>query len=145
MNRFLHGRRWRGALAVVALVAVGVLLGACSGGEAGSANGAADNVRRDASATANEVRTRVSDAWASLRSDGEQLIDKSRTSADPNAKADLLARCRDARDRLATNNPDQAGRVERFCNNVRDANPGDSAAWETIKREFGALRDALSQ
>ena len=124
------------------LLAVGLLIGAVAGvacSDDGSVD--TDRARDQAQQTQQDVSKEAKDAWASLRTDGERLIDEVQTRNDPAAKQRLLDQCRDVLERMRQNDNASADRVETFCNRVRDADPNAEGAWNQIKAEFEALDD----
>jgi hypothetical protein len=124
---------------VVLLLAGAVVAAACES-DSGVNSGQAQDRARDTTGT---VRDQARDAWASLRTDGERLIDNIQTRNDPEAKQQLLDRCRDAEERLRENDSRNADRVNEFCDNVRDTDLNNTDAWERIKAEFEQLRDQI--
>lgn len=124
------------AVLAIAMAAVAV---ACEGGSDINTEEAESTVR-DA---ANNAQQQAEDAWASLRTDGERLIDEVQTRNDPEAKDQLLNSCRDAEQRLRENDNANADRVNEFCDSVRDGDPNDTGAWERIKSEFQQLRNQI--
>jgi hypothetical protein len=124
---------------VVLLLAGAVVAAACES-DSGVNSGQAQDRARDTTGT---VRDQARDAWASLRTDGERLIDNIQTRNDPEAKQQLLDRCRVAEERLRENDSRNADRVNEFCDNVRDTDLNNTDAWERIKAEFEQLRDQI--
>jgi len=125
---------------LAALLLAGAVVGAACESDGSVNSEQAESRARDAVGT---VRNQAEDAWASLRTDGERLIDNVQTRNDPEAKQQLLDRCRDAEERLRENDSRNADRVNEFCDNVRDADPNNSDAWNRIKSEFETLRDQI--
>jgi hypothetical protein len=76
---------------------------------------------------------------ADLRTDGERLINEIQTRNDPDAKDQLLDRCRDVEEQLRKSENASADRVNKFCDDIRDADPEDSGAWNTIRTRFDEL------
>jgi hypothetical protein len=98
-----------------------------------------DRARDEAQQTRQEVTEEAKDAWASLRTDGERLIDEIQTRNDPDAKQRLLNQCRDVLEQMRKNDAANADRVDQFCNRVRETDPNARSAWNEIKAEFEEL------
>lgn len=91
-----------------------------------------------------EARAEVKDAWASMRTDGEKMIDRVQTQNDPEVKQDLLDSCRNALEKMRQADSAAAGRVDGLCNQIRDADPQDSDAWNNIKAQWQRLNAEFS-
>jgi len=102
-----------------------------------------DRARDQAQQTQQEVTKEAKDAWATLRTDGERLIDEIQTHNDQGAKDRLLNECRDALERMRQNDAANAERVDKFCDRVRETDPNSQSAWNEIKAEFRELNDAF--
>lgn len=119
-----------------AVLLVGAVAGvACEDGSDVNTDQAQNRVNE----TAGDVQDQANDVWANLRTDGERLIDEVQTRNDPEAKDQLLDRCRDAEEQLRSDENANADRVNELCDEIRDANPEDSDAWNTIKTRFNEL------
>jgi|SRR5215217_2589614 len=92
---------------------------------------------------ANQVKQQTKDAWASLRTDGDRLIDNVQTRNDPQAKQQLLDKCRDTVEKLRKDDSANADRVNTFCNKIRDTDPNTQSAWTEIKSQFNELNRQL--
>jgi hypothetical protein len=114
-----------------------IVMVACDGGNDVDTEQAQDRVNQ----TADDVRGRANDVWADLRTDGERLIDDVQTRNDPEVKDRLLDRCRDAEEKLRKDDNPNADRVNEFCDDIRDANPDDSSAWNAIRTRFEELNN----
>jgi hypothetical protein len=127
---------------ITRLLAAGLLVGAIAG-VACSDDGSVDTeqVRDQAQQTRQDVKEQTKDAWASLRTDGERLIDQIQTRNDPAAKQRLLDQCRDVLEQMRQNDAASADRVEDFCDRVRDTNPDAQGVWNEIKAEFEDLNN----
>jgi hypothetical protein len=86
-----------------------------------------------------EVRQDSREAWSGLRSDGERLIDRVQARNDPDAKKELLDRCRDAEERLSKLRDSYAGDVNKLCDDIRDADVNNSGIWNEIERRFNQI------
>jgi hypothetical protein len=128
-------KRLTSRLLAVALVATAVVGVACSD----DGNVDTDQARDQAQQTRQEVTKEAKDAWASLRTDGQRLIDEVQTRNDPGAKQRLLDECRDVLEEMRKNDAASADRVNKFCNRVRDTDPNADSAWNEIKAEFEEL------
>lgn len=125
---------------IVRLLAATLFAGAVAGvacAEDGTVD--TDRARDQAQQTQQEVTKETKDAWASLRTDGERLIDEIQTRNDPDAKQRLLNQCRDVLERMRKSDSANADRVNQFCNRVRDTDPNAQSAWNEIKAEFERL------
>ena len=99
-----------------------------------------DRVADQAKTSATQVRQEAQNTWASLRTDGNRLIDDVQTRKDPDAKKQLLDRCRDTQEQFRKKDDGaNADRVGKFCDRVRDADPNAQGAWNDIKSEFQKL------
>lgn len=85
------------------------------------------------------ARAEVKDAWASMKTDGETMIDRIQTQNDPKVKQDLLDSCRNTLEKMRKADAAAAGRVDTLCNNIRDADPQNSTAWNSIKDQWKQL------
>lgn len=118
------------------LVAGALVLAGC-----GDDNGdtTADTVEQQAEEAAGNAREAAEDAWASVRTDAERLLDEIRTQDAPRFKEQLLQRCRDSLERLREAESDAAGRVEQLCTRIQETAVGNADAWADIKREIDQL------
>jgi len=113
-------------------------------GVACSEDGTVDTERAagQAQSAATQVRQEAQNTWASLRTDGNRLIDQVQTRNDPDAKKQLLDRCRDTQEQFRKNDDSaNADRVGQFCDRVQDTDPNSQGAWNEIKSEFQKLDD----
>ena len=126
-------------LLAVVLLAGAIVGAACEEGSDVTADQAQDRINE----TSDDIQAQADDAWASLRTDGERLIDEVQTRNDPEAKDQLLDRCRDAEERLRQDDNANADRINEFCDEIRDTNPEDSDAWNAIKSRFDELNSTF--
>lgn len=89
---------------------------------------------------AEDTRQAAERAFAELRTGGERLVDEIQTRNAPQAKEQLLERCRDVLERLREADSDQAGRVDDLCNRIRDTDVSNSEAWNEIRQEIEKLQ-----
>ena len=123
---------------VMALVLAGVVAGfACTDEEAART----DQQVREAT---NGARQQARDAWASVRTDGERLVDQIQTRNDSEAKQDLLNECRDALERLRKNDAAIADRVEKLCDRIRDTDVNAGSTWNDVKQQLRDINRELS-
>lgn len=111
----------------ISIAALGLAFGACGDGD--TADRTADtveNVAEDASETAEN-------AWASLRTEFEELVDEAATG-DSEAQDQLLERCRETLEELRKADDPGAERVGQLCDNIRDAD--DQTAWDELRQDF---------
>ncbi len=115
---------------LVTLLLLGATVGlACENDTEESGQNAGDRIQWEAR-----------EGWASLRTDGERLLDDVQARNDPEAKKSLLDRCRDTEERLRTANDANADAVNEFCDTVRDADVNNTTAWDELRREWQQLK-----
>ncbi len=116
------------------VIAFAMLLPGCGDDEGGTAT------RDTLEQTTADVRQEGEDALASLRVDAERLIDQIQTRNAPEVKQELLTQCRNIEERLRRADSEDAGRVDRVCNRIRDTDPANTDVWNEIKDEIQKLR-----
>lgn len=89
--------------------------------------------------TGQEARQAAEEAMADLRTGAERFVDQMQTRDAPQAKQQLLERCRDVLERLRKADSDDAGRVESVCDRIRDTDVENASAWDEIKKEIEKL------
>lgn len=89
--------------------------------------------------SAEDAREAAEKAFAELRTQGERLVDEVQTMNAPEAKEQLLDRCRDALERLRRAESDRADQVDSLCNRIRDADVENDDRWREIKDELSRL------
>lgn len=119
-------------LRLMAVIALVTALGACGDDDA-------DDLAREAEETAEEAGEAVQDAWASLRTDAERLVDEIQTRNDPEAKEQLLDRCRDTLEELRQAESPESDRVAAMCDRIQDTDVNDRDAWSDVEREISEL------
>ncbi|MBW3627488.1 MAG: hypothetical protein KY412_07750, partial [Actinobacteria bacterium] len=108
----------------ISIAALGLAFGACGDGDAADRTAdTVENVAEDASDTAEN-------AWASLRTEFEELVDEAATG-DSEAQDQLLERCRETLEELRKADDPGAERVGQLCDNIRDAD--DQTAWDELR------------
>ena len=120
-------------LVVSAFVLAGVLAGCGSDDIDTEATG--DTIEE----SAEDARVAGENAFAEFRTGGERLVDEIRTRNAPEAKQQLLDRCRDALERLREADSDDADRVDALCDRIRDTDIQDSSVWDEIKEQIEQL------
>ena len=108
----------------------GVLVG-CSSDDMGT-----EETRDTIEQAGDEARNAARDGLASLRTDAERIADDVQARNAPEAKQQLLDRCRDALERARKANAENADRVERICDRIRDADIKNVSVWNEIKQEI---------
>jgi predicted small secreted protein len=98
-------------------------------------NGVGTGVQDDARDGVERATDAVGDAWASFRTGFERLVDRAATG-DNEAQEEILEQCRDALEEMRQEDDPQAERMERLCDDIRNAD--DQADWN-------ALRQAVEQ
>lgn len=126
----------RRPLSVACLLVSAVLLAGCSDDAEEDVRRAATTIGHGAKTAAGDIRAAAQDAWSSLRTDGERLVDEIRTGDDPQAREELLEKCRDTLEKLRQAESAEAGRVDRLCNRIRETGAQDGTAWADIEREL---------
>ena len=118
-----------------------MLVGALTFVACGDDNGETmtDTIDPQTEEAAGDARDAARDAWASVRTDAERLLDEIRTQDAPRFKEELLERCRDALERLRQAGSDQADRVEQLCSRIQETDVANADAWADIKREVDQL------
>ncbi len=99
-----------------------------------------EETRDTVAETTEEAEEVAEDAFAELRTQGERLVDQIETRNAPEAKDELLNRCRDALERLRKAESESADRVDSLCDRIRDADVEDEELWRDIKEELGKLK-----
>jgi site-specific recombinase len=87
-----------------------------------------------------DVREEAENAFATLRTEAEKLMDEFQTRNAPQAKEKLLEQCREVLERLRKADADQTGRVDSLCNRIRETDPTNAAVWREVKDEIAKLR-----
>lgn len=126
--------------AAVLLLVVGVGAVACTA-EGDGNTGAAGQQVKDVGA---DLKKSATDAWASLTTDSDRLVDRVQTRNDADAKKELLDRCRDAQERLKKANSGSTDRATKLCDRIRDADVNTPAVWNDIKNELKAIGGTIS-
>jgi hypothetical protein len=127
-------RMWLPLLALVLLAVAAVAVG-CSDDKTVDT----DKAKAQATKAAEQVKQQTRDAWASVRTDGDRLADEVQTRKDPEAKKQLLDKCRDTVERMRKDDQPNADRVNKLCDRIRDADPNDSGTWNQIKDQIKEL------
>ena len=83
-----------------------------------------------------DVQDAAREGLASLRTDAERLVDEIQTRNAPEAKQQLLDRCRDALERLRRAGSNDADRVAGICDRIQNSDVGNRRAWDDIKQEI---------
>lgn len=86
-----------------------------------------------------QARETAQEAFASLRTDAERLVDEIQTNNAPQAKEDLLERCRDVLERLREAESEAADRVGDICDRIRDTDVEDAEVWDDIRQEINEV------
>ncbi len=128
--------RTRSALVLIA-IALGTLLAACGDNDVNT-EATQDTVEE----ATRDARQEAENAFATLRTEAERLVDQFQTRNAPEAKQRLLDQCRDALERLREANSDQVGRVESLCNRIRDTDPSSASVWREVRDEITKLRQS---
>jgi nucleotidyltransferase/DNA polymerase involved in DNA repair len=123
----------RQALVMITIALAALLTGCGDNGADTEATG--DTVEE----AATDARQEAEDAFASLRTDAERLIDELQTRNAPEIKQQLLDRCRDALQRLRQAGSDQTDRVDDLCNRIREVDPNDDAMWSEVRQQLMEL------
>ncbi len=128
--------RTRSALVLIA-IALGTLLAACGDNDVNT-EATQDTVEE----ATRDARQEAENAFATLRTEAERLVDQFQTRNAPEAKQRLLDQCRDALEQLRRANSDQVGRVESLCNRIRETDPSNASVWREVRDEIARLRQS---
>ncbi len=127
-----RSRRVAGMIAIV----LAALFAACADNDADP-----EATRDSVEDAGRDVREEAEDAFASLRTDGERLLDEIQTRNAPEAKERLLNQCRDVLERLRQADSEHVDRVDALCNRIRETDPADASVWREVKDEISNLRE----
>lgn len=112
----------------------------------GAGDSVADRAKDNAGKAADEAREATEDvqgaaqdAWATLETEAEGLVDRIQTGSDPLAKQQLLEKCRSRLESLRKAESDLAGKAEAICDRIRDTDVSDRRAWDEIKADINAF------
>lgn len=126
--------RSRGRRAVVLItISLGLLFVAC--GDDADTEATQDTVEE----ATRDAREEAENAFATLRTEGERLLDEFQTRNAPEAKQKLLDQCRDVLERLRKADSDQVGRVDSLCNRIRETDPSNASVWREVRDEITKL------
>lgn len=128
--------RSRTAVALIAIV-FGTLFAACGDNDV-DPEATQDTVE----SAARDAREEAEDAFATLRTEAERLMDEFQTRNASEAKEKLLEQCRDALERLRRAESDQADRVDSLCDRIRETDPSNSSVWSEVRDEIAKLRES---
>ena len=126
----------RGAVLLIA-IALGMLFVACGDNDVDT-----EATRDTVEDATRDAREEAENAFATLRTEGERLLDEFQTRNAPEVKQQLLDRCRDALERLRKANSDQADRVDSLCNRIRETDPSNTPVWGEVRDEIAKLRES---
>jgi len=129
MNRIVP-RLVAGVLFALSIAAV-----ACS--EDGTVD--TDKAKEQANQAGETIRNETRDAWATMRTDGNRLVDQIQTRNDPEAQKQLLDNCRKSVEQMRKNDAPNSDRVNKLCDQIRDTDVKNSNAWNEIKTQFNDL------
>lgn len=122
---------------LLVLTVISVLVAGCGNGDgAQEAEDTARDVAESAKDRAQGAAESLEDGWATLRTEAEGLIDDISTRHDPEAKKQLLEKCRERLEDLRQADSDDVGRVESLCDRIRDTDVDAGEAWTEIKDEI---------
>ena len=91
-----------------------------------------------------DVQKETKEAWTTLRTDGERLVDRVQNTSDEGARRQLVNNCRDAQQRMA-NDADRAGRVSKLCDRIQNTDVNAKDAWNDIRREIQDLNREIGR
>jgi nucleotidyltransferase/DNA polymerase involved in DNA repair len=127
----------RRCAAVLITVALATVFAACGDNDVDP-----EATRETVEDASQDARQAAENAFASLRTDAERLLDEIQTRNAPQVKEQLLDRCRDALERLRQANSQHVGRVDALCNRIRETDPSNARAWQDVREEVNKLRNA---
>lgn len=122
--------------AVLVAIALGSLFAACGDNDVDP-----EATRDTVEERAGDAREQAENAFASLRTDAERLLDQFQTRNAPEAKQQLLDQCRDVLERLRRANSENVGRVQSLCDRIRDTDPANSSIWREVRDEINKLKE----
>lgn len=135
----MNSRIIKRAPLTLALVLFGTALAACNAEDEQDLRDTGRDVQQQTRELSEDARRESSDAWASLRTDGERLVDQVQTRNDPESKQQLLDRCRDTLERLRKAGSPRAGQVDDLCTAIRAADVSNDSVWDGIRQRFNQL------
>lgn len=116
-------------------IGLGLVFAGCDAGDVDT------DATRDTIEEAGESASETAEeAFASLRTDAERLVDEIQANEAPQAKEDLLERCRDVLESLREAESESADRVGEICDRIRDADVQDAEVWDTIRQEIDEVQ-----
>ncbi len=127
------------AMMLIALSLGTVLILGCSQEDQNKAREKAATAQTQVKQSADDVKQQLNDAWASIRTDGERLVDQVQTRNDPSAKKNLLDDCRNALERIRKADSGRADQVDKLCNDIRDTDVNAKDKWNDIKARMQQL------
>ena len=123
-------------LVVLPLILGMAIAAACSESEV-------DQAQDTAKSTSKDIQQQTKDAWASFRTDSDRLVDQVQTKNDPEAKKQLLDRCRNSVEQMRKANSTNADQVDKFCDQIRDADVNNKDAWNNVKSRLNELNKQI--
>jgi len=139
-------------LAAAVLMLGAASLAACSESETDSAadqarsaaqTAVSSNAGQQAQAAAGSVQKEVKDAWSSMSVDSDRLLDRIQARNDPEAKKELLDKCRNAQEKIAKSDNTRGGDVNKLCDQIRDADVNNRDSWNQIKDQMTRLNQQM--
>ena len=122
--------------AVLIAVALGTVFAACGDNDVDT-----EATRDTVEEAGQDAREEAENAFASLRTDAERLLDEFQTRNAPEAKEQLLEQCRDVLERLRRANSENVDRVESLCDRIQDTDPSNASVWQEVRDEINRLRE----
>jgi hypothetical protein len=113
---------------LIALVMGGALLVGCGNDDA--------DVEETTDDVTDDIEEGARDAWASLRTGWERVIDDVATG-DVDAQVELLEECRDTLQDLREAGDESADDVQSLCDAIRDAD--EDTDWDAIRAQYDEL------
>ena len=98
---------------------------------------------QQAQAAAGTVQKEVKEAWSSVSVDSDRLLDRIQARNDPEAKTELLNKCRDAQEKIAKSDSARGGDVNKLCDQIRDTDVNNRDSWNQIKDQMTRLNQQL--
>jgi len=98
-----------------------------------------DKAKDQANQASQSIKKETRDAWATMRTDGNRLVDQVQTRNDPEAQRQLLENCRKSVEQMRKNDAPNSDQVNRLCDRIRDTDVKNSNAWNEIKTQFNDL------
>ena len=103
----------------------------------------AQTAGQQAQSAAKDASKDVKEAWSGVRVDSDRLLDRIQARNDPEAKRELLDKCRNAQEKIAKSDSARAGDVNTLCDKIRDTDVNSRDSWNQIKDQMNQLNQQI--